>query len=514
MPRISEQQRADILRLHLVEKWPVGTIAAQLGVHHSSIERVISQAGMPKVERAKAPSIIDPYLPFIHQTLQQYPSLSAARLFQMVSERGYPGGPSHFRQWIAQIRPRKSPEAYLRLKTLPGEQAQVDWGHFGHLQMGRARRELMAFVMVLSYSRMIYLQFYHNARMASFLNGHTNAFAALGVPRAILYDNLKSAVLQRHGRTIDFNDELLALAAHYRFDPRPVAVRRGNEKGRVERAIRYIRDNFFAARDFDDLQSLNEQAFHWCTERASRRPCPGNPDITVAQAFEQERAALQPLPDTPFDCDDALDVQAAKTPYVRYELNDYSIPHEFVRRTLQVRASPHQVRIYDATQCLGIHPRCYDKGQQIEDPQHIEALRRFKGQSAQHNGQHRLYQQVTASERFLQHNVERGHRLSQSVKLLTRWLDQYGAGALQKALQEALAQSCYHTDGVLQTLERHREQRRLAVPLTIRLPDKALDHPPLSPASLQGYDRLVVDPATDDQDEPYNTVPAGTTPHD
>jgi len=128
MPRLSEQQRADILRLHLVEKWPVGTIATQLGIHHFSVERIISQAGMPKVERAKGPSIIDLYLPFIHETLEQYPTLSAARIYQMVCERGYPGGPSHLRQWIAQLRPRKTPEAYLRLHTLPGEQAQMDWG--------------------------------------------------------------------------------------------------------------------------------------------------------------------------------------------------------------------------------------------------------------------------------------------------------------------------------------------------------------------------------------------------
>jgi transposase len=515
MPRISEQQRSDILRLHLVEKWPVGTIATQLGVHHSSVERIISQAGMPKVERAKGPSIIDPYLPFIHQTLEQYPTLSAARLYQMVSERGYPGGPSHFRQWVAQIRPRKPPEAYLRLKTFPGEQAQVDWGHFGHLQVGRARRELMAFVMVLSYSRMIYLQFYHNAQMASFLNGHVNAFAALGVPRVVLYDNLKSAVLQRHGRGIHFNDQLLDLSAHYRFEPRPVAVRRGNEKGRVERAIRYIRDNFFAARDFDDLPSLNDQAREWCADKAAHRPCPGNPDLTVADAFEQERAALQPLPETRFDCDDALDVQAGKTPYVRYDLNDYSIPHEFVRQTLQVRATAQQVRIYNATACLATHPRCYDKGRHIADPQHIDALRRFKGNSARHSGQHRLYQQAPDSEVFLQHNVELGHRLSQSVRLLTRWLDQYGNTALVKALQEALAQSCYHTDGVLQILERHREQHQIPVPLSIQLPDKALDHSPLSPASLKAYDRLVaVDTGAGDPDEPCHTLPAGDAPDD
>ena len=161
----------------------------------------------------------------------------------MVRERGYRGSPDHFRHLIACHRPRPQAEAYLRLRCLPGEQAQVDWGHFGHLEIGRARRPLMAFVMVLSYSRQIFLRFFLDARMENFLRGHVAAFTAWnGVPRVLLYDNLKSAVLERRGDAIRFHPTLLGFAGHYRYEPRPVAVARGNEKGRVERAIRYVRD--------------------------------------------------------------------------------------------------------------------------------------------------------------------------------------------------------------------------------------------------------------------------------
>lgn len=171
------------LRYHFVEPWGVHTIASQLGVHHSTVDRVLSQAGMPKVTRARGSSIIDPYLPFIRDLLERHPRLTAARLYAMVSQRGYPGGPSHFRACIAQLRPRPPAAAYLRLKTLPGEQAQVDWGHFGQVQIGRARRPLMAFVMVLSWSRQIFLRFYLNQRMENFLRGHVAAFSAFaGVP--------------------------------------------------------------------------------------------------------------------------------------------------------------------------------------------------------------------------------------------------------------------------------------------------------------------------------------------
>ena len=125
---ISQELEAKILRYFHVEKWLVGTIAQQLGVHHTTVDRVLSQAGLPKAERAHRPSLIDPYLPFVLETLKQYPRLTASRLHAMVGERGYTGGEDHFRHLISLYRPRPQPEAYLRLKTLPGEQAQVDWG--------------------------------------------------------------------------------------------------------------------------------------------------------------------------------------------------------------------------------------------------------------------------------------------------------------------------------------------------------------------------------------------------
>ena len=233
---------AQVLRYYHAEKWTAGTIARQLHVHHSVVRRVLAQAGLPRIGVTARPSQIDPYLPLIRETLEKFPTLTASRLFAMAYERGYRGSPDHFRHLIALHRPRRPAEAYLRLRSLPGEQAQVDWGHFGHLQIGRARRPLMAFVMVLSHSRQIFLRFFLDARMESFLRGHAGAFTAWGgVPRVLLYDNLKSAVLERRGDAIRFHPDLLAFAGQYRFEPRPVAVARGNEKGRVERAIGYVR---------------------------------------------------------------------------------------------------------------------------------------------------------------------------------------------------------------------------------------------------------------------------------
>ena len=235
----SSELEAQILRYHIAEHWKPGTICRQLGLHHDSVQRVLAQHGVPRAARLIRVTKIEPYLAFIQETLRQYPNLTAARLYAMVSARGYVGSPDHFRHQMVQLRPRAPAEAFLCLRTLPGEQGQVDWGHFGKLTIGRAQRPLMAFVMVLSYSRRIFLRFFLDARMENFLRGHAAAFSAWdALPRVLLYDNLKSAVLERRGDAIRFHPTLLAFAGHYRYEPRPVAVARGNEKGRVERAIR------------------------------------------------------------------------------------------------------------------------------------------------------------------------------------------------------------------------------------------------------------------------------------
>jgi transposase len=229
---ISPDLIAQILRYHHAEHWPVGTISTQLGVHRETVMRVLSQADAAPIVPAQRPSGVTPYLPFVEQTFKQFPNLTASRLHTMVVERGYQGGPDHFRHIIARHRPRSPAQAYLRLRTLPGEQAQCDWGHFGHIQIGQARRPLMTFVMVLSWSRCIFLRFFLGAHMENFLRGHVQAFESWEhVPRVVLYDNLKSAVLERKGQAIRFNPTLLALSAHYRFEARPVAPARGNEKG-------------------------------------------------------------------------------------------------------------------------------------------------------------------------------------------------------------------------------------------------------------------------------------------
>ena len=505
IPRALE---AEILRLHATEHWPVGTIATQLRVHHSTVRRVLAQAGVPAQKPVRA-SMVEPYLAFIADTLAKYPTLRASRLYTMVRERGYPGAPDHFRSIVARLRPRPAGEAFLRLRTLPGEEGQADWAHFGKINIGRAERPLMAFVMVLSYSRHLFLRFYLGAAMNYFIRGHVEAFASFNsVARVLLYDNLKSAVLERSGDAIRFHPTLLELAAHYRFEPRPVAVARGNEKGRVERAIRFVREAFFAARTFRNLDDLNAQAAAWCEGACADRLCPEDRARTVRTVFAEETPRLLALPENPFPTEERIEVSVGKSPYARFDLNDYTVPHTHVNRTLSVLATLDTVRILEGSHVLAIHPRTFDRGAQIEIKAHLEALVTHKRAARAHRAQDRLHHAAPSAKPLFLRAAERGAHLGVLTRGLLALLDTHGASALEAAIAATLAEDAAHLGAVRHFIDQHAHARGQAPPIAVVLPkDPRLHAISVRPQALSDYEQLTTestDERTHDDHEPHS----------
>ena len=494
---------ARIERLFTVEHWRVGTIARQLNVHRDTVRRVLRSHDTAPSDTPLRASLVDPYLAFMRETLEKYPTLTASRLHDMVCERGYGGRASHFRHLVSTMRPRPPAEAYLRLRTLPGEQMQVDWGHFGHLQIGRAKRPLMGFVIVLSYSRRVFLRFCLNAQMDSFLRGHVEAFSAFGgLARTLLYDNLKSVVLERQGDAIRFNPEFLAFAKHYRFEPRPVAVARGNEKGRVERHIDFIRKSFFAGREFTDVADLNTQARRWCEGKALDRSWPQDDALTVREAFAAEQPRLLGLPGAGYALGQRLDVSVSKTPYVRFDWNDYTVPHTHVRCTVSVLADEQRVRVFDGIKELANHPRSYDRHQQIEEPAHLEALVQHKGKARAHRGCDALARVAPACTELMQMAAQHGHNLGSITAALLRLLDQYGAQSLQAAVLDAIERKVPHPNAVRLALERARERTGRPPALALALPEHvAKRDAPMRTHSLASYDRRYDNKPKDTSDD-------------
>jgi transposase len=468
---IPPAQVAEVRRLFFAEHWWVGTIATQLGLHPDTVRRALETDRFVRPSRPR-PSQLDPFRAFLQDTLRRYPRLRATRLFVMLRERGYTGSVVQLRRVVRILRPPPAAEAYLRLTVFPGEQAQADWGAFGTVRIGHATRPLSAFLMVLSWSRALHVMFTLDQTLERFLRGHVEAFAAFGgCPRIVLYDNLRSAVLERQGDAIRFHPRLLELCGHYHFIPRPCAPARGNEKGRVERALRYLREGFFVARTFRDLDDPHAQFAQWRDTVAHARRVPGDPTRTVAEALAEERARLLPLPEHPFETDLVRAVTAGKTPYIRFDRNWYSIPHTLVRVPLTLVASPTLVRLFHGTEEVASHLRSYDAGFTAEDPTHIRALVAAKRQARASTRRDRLAQAVPAVAQLWDRLAARDEPLGPQVRRLAQLLDDYGAAELAAAVALALTRAAPSAGVVAHLLEQRRRARRQPPPVPVVLPD-------------------------------------------
>jgi len=483
---ISPEIRAQIRRYFYAEHWKIGTIASELGVHPEAVRNAIESERF-KSSKPLGPSVVDPYLEFLRRTLEQHPRLRATRLYQMIRDRGYAGSVVQLRRTVARLRPH-SREPFLQLQTFPGEQAQVDWAHFGHVMVGRAKRALSCFVMTLSYSRALYLEFFFDQTMENFLRGHVHAFAYWGgQPRVILYDNLKSAVLERRGNQIQFHPRLIELSAHYHFAPRPCQVRAGNQKGRVERAIRYVRDSFWAGRTFSTLVECNRQALLWRDQVAHQRRWPGGDDRTLADVFAEEQPRLLPPPLHAFSTDRIEAVRSHKTIYVRFDLNDYSIPPEAVGRPLTLVASDVTVRILDGSFEIARHHRSYDRHQLVLDPAHQEAVLKIKRKAFHSTPGGRLEQAVPGSKTLLDLAFAQGESAGAQTAQLMKLLDQYGAAAFRCAIAEALQRNTPRASSVAFLLRRQHRTAPLGLDLSHHPQAQALD---IRPHDLETYDEL------------------------
>ncbi len=488
---ITDEQRAEIRRLFYAEHWKIGTIAAELGVHHDTVRAAVEVERFTGGTDARVvASVLDPYKPFIVDTLAQHPRLRSSRLWEMIRARGYTGSEVVVRRYVRTIRPLPR-EAFFKLETMPGEQGQVDWASFGKIRVGNAPRSLSCFVMVLSHSRALYARFVLDQAMENFLDCHVRAFEAFGgVPRVLLYDNLKSVVLERKGDHIRFHPRILELAGHYHFAPKPCAPYRGNEKGKVERAIQYLRHSFFEARRYATIDDLNAQLHEWNGRIASARPRPQDPERrTVHDAFVLEKPRLLPLPEHPFSTALVRAIHSGKTPYVRFDLNDYSIPSTHTKRTLTLVATSAEVRLLDGDVEIARHPRTYDRGRKVEERRHLEALAEEKRHAAELRGRDRLTSACQSANAFLDETARRGGHLGGTTLRLLHLLDRYDARAVDIAIGEALTRGAVSAEAVAHVLDQKRRAAQLPPLIEVTLPDDPrVRDLRVTPHSLASYD--------------------------
>lgn len=481
------EQDAEIIRLYYVEHWRVGTIATQLGVHPDVVRRVLGLGDDrgPKPPRAR---LVDPYRAFIDETLTRYPRLRATRLYDMLRDRGYQGAARTLRSYVATVRPRPRREVYLRTEPLIGEQAQIDWAHVGKVDVLGGQRALWLFVIVLSHSRGLWGEFVLDLSVHSLCRSLVRAAEAFGgVTRQWLFDNPKTVVLERRGDAVRFHPVLLELCAAMRTQPRLCAVRRPQHKGKVERAIRYLRDRFLAGRTITSVADGNAQLARFVAEIAHPRPHPVQTQRSVAEVLAEEQPRLLALPGPLPPTEVVLVVPADRQAFVRFDRNRYSVDTDYAERTLTLVADDLSVRVLDGADCIAQHHRCFGKGQVIENPAHRASLVAQRRAAADLKGRDRLRAVAPEFAVLLERWRLAGPSLAIQVMRAIKLLDLYGDDIFAAAVAELVARGLRDNGALAVACDRLRRAQHRPVPVDIPLPPHIEDHDVI-PHDLERYD--------------------------
>ena len=379
MKMISPEIQAQILVLHFGQGVGTRAIAKQLGISRSAVRRVTESRKVslqPEISENPRRSILDPFKPQIAEMLKRDPYIMSSRIQQQIRNEGYLGGSSVLQAHVRKIRevPFRSQEAFLRLDFPPGETAQVDWGEFGTPFNDGVK--IHCFLMVLCHSRLLYIEFTRSEKFEEFIRCHENAFKFLGrrVPQEIWYDNLTSAVTERLGPLVRFNARFLAYLGHHSIRPHACNPAKGNEKGRVESAVKLVRDSFWAGRRFKDFEDLGSQAAVWRDEIANRREHRSTRRIPILHFEADEKEVLRAMNPHVYDTCEIFSRVVPPTFSIAYESNRYSVPWTLVGLTLTVRAGDQVIDFYYHDKRVARHIRSYDKHQTFESREHFKEL--------------------------------------------------------------------------------------------------------------------------------------------
>lgn len=429
---------------------------------------------------------LDPFKDTIVAMLENH-SYTAVQIFQHLREQDYDGSYSMVKKYVRKVRPRRAP-AFLTLAFAPGECAQADWGSYGYVNVGSTRRKLSFFVMVLCHSRMMYVEFTVSQTMEHFLYCHQNAFKFFGgVPEKIMVDNLKSAVLKRFiGQAPVFNPQYLDFANHYGFKIKACNIRKGNEKGRVENGVGYVKKNFLNGLDIPYFSAIHPAANRWMELIANVR-IHGVTKEKPTSLFIGERDSLKALSPNCFDIASVSQLRASSQFRVILDTNRYSVPAEYARTLLTLKAYPDRLCVYTGDKLIARHDRSYDRNKDFEDPDHPKELLAQRRKA----GDQKIYMRFLtfshkAQEYYRQLEIRRMNP-KHHVQKIVALSETYGCEAVAKAMEDAFtfqAFSCEYIANILEQRSRpitepgalHLTRREDLLDLDIEQPDMSIYH--------------------------------------
>jgi transposase len=482
---IDYHQFCQIKDLHHTHGLKVAQIADALALDPRTVAYWLHQERFRPRRSTPRASKLDPFKHQIVQMLEKYP-YSAAQVLQRLREQGFEGGYSIVKAYVHTIRPKRQP-AFLKLAFAPGECAQVDWGSFGSVPVGQTSRRLSFFVMVLCYSRLMYVEFTVSQTMEHFLACHQHAFEFFGgVPQTVMVDNLKSAVLKRAlGQAPVFNPKYAAFAEHNGFRIVPCNVGKGNEKGRVENGVGYVKKNFLAGLDIADFSMLAPAAKHWLDTVASVR-VHGETRKPPIELWQSEKPHLSPLPTHPFDIATVTQVRASRQFRITLDTNHYSVPAHLAGQALTLKTYPDRLCLYYQNNLVARHTRSYDRHRDFEDPDHPKPLLEQRKKARDHQVFKRFLALSSQAERYYQELEQRRLNPPHHVRKIVALSDVYGQEAVARALNDAIEYQAFASDYIANLLEQRARFTPEASPLHLTRREDLLDiH--LQPPDLSLY---------------------------
>jgi transposase len=458
---ITYEQYEQIHHYARVLKLTRAQIAARLGLQSRTVAKWLARDHFAARLTTKRPSRLDPFKPQIVRWLEAHP-FSATQIFQKLKEIGYSGGITILRDYVRCARPAAA-ESFLTLHFQPGECAQVDWGQFGTVPVGNTTRRLSFFVMVLCHSRMLYVEFTLAETMEHFLDCHQNAFAFFGaVPRRVMVDNLKSAVLRRViGEDPVLNPRYKDFAAHYGFTISPCSVRQPQQKGRVENAVGYVKKNFLAGLELTDFCVLNPAVRQWLEGIANVR-LHGTTKRRPVDLFAEEKPALRPRPHAPYDVGQIRPARANNRFRVAFDANSYSVPAEYASALLTLKVYPDELCIYREDRLIARHVRCYDRHQDFEHPDHPKPLLLQRSRAREQRLLQRFLSLTPKAEAFYRQLQEHRFNTLHHVRKIVALSEIYGVEKTVRAIQDALEFHAFSSEYIANLLEQY--ERRLPEP--------------------------------------------------
>lgn len=496
---LSPDQINTIHRLSAIEKWSTRKIAAHLHLGRRTIAKYIENPAPPPTRRERS-SKLDPFKAAIAGFIEQDPHARSTVISQRLRTFGYDGGETIVRDYLRALDLQtKARRAYVRVEPGPGERFDIDWGHFGSLLYNGAPRKLYAFCLVEAHSRKLYLEFTHSQSFETFVRCHIHAFEALeGCAHECWYDNLATAVAEHEGNLVRFNPRFLGFAREYDFIPRACHVAAAWEKGKVERAIGYVRQNFWPLRTFTDLADVNAQARRWVQEIANQRK-----HRETGQAPDQrfQPEFLHPVPILAPDYRDAAEVLVQKDLRLCFDGNRYCVPARYVGHKLTVKADSSNVTIYDQSKEIVGYSRCWERGRTFGAERFQKELYEKMAAAQRSAAQQRLIQLLgITAEYYLRKLAETDRSLARQVRELLVLVRDYGPESVSSALEKAYAAQAFGSDYIANILQQRNLRRDVQPPLRLKHPE--LNALVTDPLSLVEYDAFILQPRKDPDDRP------------